>query len=310
MKVIVVAMSILGLLSTPGLAEAQSRVVKISDRAKKVAVSLPDGQSLNVGQTLKPKGKMGDSCTLVITSLRSSHAIADGSSCEDFEFLEIGNELVVSSSRPKRATASTDDDEGANELLESTPPEPTTEKPTHFYGVSLFSSQANEIESSGSIEDLSVKEVDEVKGALGLSFFYVNIPAQRAGSYLSFDFEPNRPLSKYKTTIDGNTYSGNFSSGKKVSNISLASNLAFGLSSQAFFYGGFNYPFEVRLTDCSCDLTGKFGIQFGFAFRFAKSAFGAVEYRSLKAKIEYDNLDGSLDIDWSGPMIRFGVGGS
>lgn len=306
-----ILLNCLAILIVPSSAYAQNKIIKISEKYKRVGISLD--KALKKGDMLEAKTS-GESCILEVIKVTDTMAVAD-TKCAQLSKLVVGQKVTNYEESINQAWAAevenTHSDEEDLDLPDEEPPvkAKTKKKPKKKInvGLSLLFSLADKIESKGTINSQPFTETDITEGAPGFSLQYVNVPKGKLGSFVTIDYELSRKI-KTLTVKLGNT-TVYFDSDASLTIIDLASNLAYGFTDNFFAYGGINWPFAMNTKDTEVSYRGVLGFQGGLGLRFDQGVFGAIEYRVLNAKGTYEQgtLKGTYDeVSFDGMIFRLG----
>ncbi len=297
------------LLSTWASASfAQNKILKISEKQKKVAITTKPETPLKVGDVVQANIKNGEPCSITISKIKGNIAIGDAH-CAFLSDLIVGQAVT-----PTETFEDDDFDDDELDIDAETEPPPKANKKKMVpknksgLGIGIYYSLADELEYDGQIDGTKTKAKVKGEPSPGFSLFYLDVPTEHLGSFISIDYEMKRKLKSMKGDIGGSPFE--FDLENKFQLITLASNLAYAASEHNIFYAGVNLPISFKFSD---DANGKFngalGFQVGAAYRFSPNVFYAFEYRLIKAERTFNDgvTTAKFDIEFNGSLLRLGI---
>lgn len=295
-------------------ANAQNKILKVSEKTKKVGISLNEGAPLKVGDIVEASVSNDEPCKIKIVKVSSKMAIGSAS-CEFVEELKDQEVKLVSGSTDSLDAELDDEGEIPATAEKKRELKPKKLRKHEFFGVTLFYNLADKIESKGKMGGTSFTETDKMETGPGIGVHYLNSQKNRLGSFVMLDYELPKKLKSYTGNIGGIPVSGTVS-GATISILSLTSNLTYGLSTESFLYGGINYPFKIEAKKSEVDFDGQIGFQFGSGYRFSDRLMIGLEYKMQRARgsfIGRDLVTGQPvsstydEVKFDGLLFRLGV---
>jgi len=219
--------------------------------------------------------------------------------------IQVGQEVVILAAADAR---NLDDDDTVEEVapVKKREARAVKNKVMKGFGALVSYNLAKEFDVAATGGGSSIAGTQKVDSGLGVGFHYMDIPVKEAGSFITLDYELRKKVGAFSGTLDGVPLT--VESESKISYFVLSSNLAFGISSEAFLYGGINLPFGVKVTDDDSKYTGALGFQFGAGRSISDTVFISGEYRILNVDTSYTDSGVTItgDYEMSGLVLRLG----